>query len=361
MSEEITERALATIRTIAEIRDIPNADLIQAFRVDGWWVVDRKGKYSIGENVVYFEIDSWIPNSLAPFLTKGDNEPRVYKGVKGERLKSIKLRGQISQGLIMSIAEANVVGNVGDNLTEKLGIIKWDSEEKNSSSIKGVKAAGSFPIHLFPKTDEPRIQNYFNNVKDSKDTWEITTKLDGTSCSVFRWEDKLRVCSRNLELKIYTSSKPVTIFEKIKNIFGFFKSKITVTDPENAYIKTALSLNFPDGFAVQGEIIGEGIQGNQEKITGTKFFCFNVFNITEQKKLSPTERREFCKTYGINHVPVIDEAKSIEGISLDDLISFADGPSLFAKLREGLVYKSNEHPEIHFKTISNKWLIKNDG
>ena len=93
-------RKLASIRKISGVEVIPEAEKICAYVVDGWKIVDAKGKYEVGELVVMLEIDSWVPHELAPFLSKGQ-EPRVYNGVKGERLRTIKLRGQVSQGLLL--------------------------------------------------------------------------------------------------------------------------------------------------------------------------------------------------------------------------------------------------------------------
>jgi RNA ligase (TIGR02306 family) len=93
-------RKLASIRKIADIRPIPDADAIEVAVVDGWKVVVKKGEYSVGDLAVYLEIDAWVPHALAPFLSKGQ-EPREYNGVKGERLRTVKLRGQVSQGLLL--------------------------------------------------------------------------------------------------------------------------------------------------------------------------------------------------------------------------------------------------------------------
>lgn len=97
-------RKLATIRTIEEIKPIEGADAIEAARVDGWWVVIKKGEYAVGATVIYLEIDSWVPQELAPFLVKGAI-PREYNGVKGERLRTIRLRGTLSQGLLLKIED----------------------------------------------------------------------------------------------------------------------------------------------------------------------------------------------------------------------------------------------------------------
>ena len=100
----MTERKLATIRKISEVRSIPEADKICAYGVDGWFVVDTVDKYSVGDLVVFLEVDSFVPTELAPFLSKG-KEPREFEGIKGERLRSIRLRGTLSQGLLLKLQD----------------------------------------------------------------------------------------------------------------------------------------------------------------------------------------------------------------------------------------------------------------
>lgn len=99
-----TIRKLATVRKVAEIKEIPLATEIEAVRVDGWWVVAKKGEYTVDQLAVYIEVDSWVPTDIAPFLTKAGHEPKEFEGIKGERLRTIKLRGQISQGLLLPIS-----------------------------------------------------------------------------------------------------------------------------------------------------------------------------------------------------------------------------------------------------------------
>jgi RNA ligase (TIGR02306 family) len=98
------ERCMAWVAKIDEVTEIPNADAICAYRVGGWWVVDKKNAYNTGDLCVYVSIDSWVPHAVAPFLSKGQ-EPREFNGVKGERLRSIRLRGQISQGLLLKLED----------------------------------------------------------------------------------------------------------------------------------------------------------------------------------------------------------------------------------------------------------------
>lgn len=342
------KRKLASIQRIEEVRDIENADAIQAYRVLGWWVVDKKGAYKVGDLAVYLEIDSWVPHDLAPFLSKGQ-EPREYNGVKGERLRTVKLRGQVSQGLLLQIQIATplqlyILGTdkkfvstspivEGDDLTELLDIQKWEPEIP--AQLAG-QVRGLFPTHLIPKTDQERIQNCFADVQAKGDvTYEVTLKLDGTSCTIFRWEDELRVCSRNLELKVNDENKGNTL--------------------------VAMALKYghrlPNGVAVQGEVMGPGIQGNREGFKEHRFFVFDIYDIDHQFYIDSISRQVACNDYGVDMVPVID-ARATAPNSVEEGLALAEGPSINHKIREGLVWKCNSDPNFSFKVINNQFLLK---
>lgn len=324
-------RKLATIRRIADILPIDGADAIEVAVVDGWKVVTKKGEYKTGDLAVYLEIDSWVPHDLAPFLSKGQ-EPREYNGVKGERLRTVKLRGQVSQGLLLAI-DAETPSCEGDDLTEELGIQKWEPEIP--AQLAG-QVRGMFPTHLIPKTDQERIQNCFFEIEAKGDvTYEVTLKLDGTSCTIFRWENELRVCSRNLELKVNDENR------------------------DNTFVAMALKIGdkIPNGFAFQGEVMGPGIQGNREGFTEHRFFVFDIFNIQEHVYLKPLGRQLECKHRGLEHVPMLGDAWKAPN-SVEDGLAFAEGPSINHKIREGLVWKCNEDTSFSFKTISNQFLLK---
>ena len=98
-----TKRKLACVKRIDDLLPIEGADKIEVAVVGGWKVVVKKGDFKKGELAIYLEIDSWVPTEVAPSLTKAGNEPKEYNGVKGERLKSKKLRGIISQGLLLPL------------------------------------------------------------------------------------------------------------------------------------------------------------------------------------------------------------------------------------------------------------------
>jgi len=349
----MTDRKLATIRVISQLKPIKDADLIEVAVIDGWEVVIKKGEFNVGDLCVYFEIDSWIPTELAPFLSKG-KEPREYQGVKGERLKTIKLKGQISQGLVLPLSVVYELPNntecdvLNDNVTEALGILKW--EPVIPAQLAG-KMAGNFPSFI-PKTDQERIQNCLRTVeKLGVQTWEISEKLDGSSMTVFRTRNtdkmdggcRLGVCSRNWELK--------------------------TDDTDNAFVKTAWNEGLFEKLsmhnlhvALQGELIGPGIQGNSYNLAEPTFYCFDIWDIESQQYYSTEQRLSLCKSLAIMHTPVFANYLTNNKTTVSELLIFAEGSSVLNPKteREGLVFKNVNNPSLSFKAISNKWLLNND-
>jgi len=347
-------RKLASIAEITYIKPIEGADAIECAIVNGGWpVVVKKGEYQVNDLAIYLEIDSWVPHELAPFLSKGQ-EPREYNGVKGERLKTVKLRGQVSQGLLLPSTILNELGlwplvgdPVGHNLTNQLSIQKW--EPPIPSQLQG-KMRGNFP-HFIPKTDQERCQNLRKDIFDTHkdDVYEVTTKLDGSSMTVYVKDGEVHVCSRNIDL-----------IETEGNTFWN-------TAREQNIIDTLLELSSEKGeeYAIQGELIGEGIQGNPEKLTGHKFFLFDIYSITAGRYLKADERYSILDKLNMNgasieHVPVIGIMYSVAKVfsTIDELLEFAEGPSLNPQTkREGLVFKSWDS-DFSFKAISNSYLLK---
>lgn len=350
-------RMMAWVAHIAEIQPIPNADAIDAYRVGGWWVVDKKGAYSVGDLCVYISIDSWVPHELAPFLSRGQ-EPREYNGVKGERLRTVKLRGQVSQGLLLPIDQtmrtewsvAHMVwgseeGNAapdledGNDLTEILGIQKW--EAPIPAQLAG-DVEGPFPT-VIPKTDQERIQNLteeFSSWQNNDNfTWEITEKLDGSSMTVFVNGDHQGVCSRNWSLKDTEGN----------TLWGVCHREQLITKIKS----TGRNL------ALQGELIGEGIQGNPYKIRGQEFYLFDIYDIEKGEYLMPSERAALANCLKIKHVPVLYVENTIHE-SVQGLLICAEGKSRLNEKteREGLVFKCNTVAGLSFKAISNIFLLK---
>lgn len=351
------ERKLASLRKIDAVEPIPGADAIEVATVGGWKVVTQKGEFVVGELAIYCEIDSWIPNSIAPFLSKGQ-EPREYEGVKGERLRTVRLRGQISQGLLLKTLPVETSALQfsgiefpaveGLDVASLLNIKKWEAPVPAhlSGFVKGV-----FPSYI-RKTDQERCQNLMDDIfvqnKDSR--FEVTVKLDGSSATFFHHDGEVGVCSRNLQLKVSEENAENTFVKMLTD------SRLDVVLPQLG------------NFAVQGELCGEGIQGNREKLKGHKLFIFDVQEIGTGRYLAPTERQEFVSklfSLGVDsdlvqHVPVLAIDATLENLgisSMDDLLSFADGSSLNNPVREGVVFKRMDG-EFSFKSISNKFLIQ---
>jgi len=333
-------RKLATIRKIDGLTPIEGADAIECAHVGGWKVVVKKGEYNAGDSAVYIEIDSWVPHTLAPFLSKG-NYPRVYNEVEGERLRTVKLRGQVSQGLLLNldhaIPETHSFGPDAD-VSEYLGIQKWEPPLEFMSS----DAKGAFPSQI-PKTDQERIQNLSAELAQWKTedlTWEVTEKLEGSSMTAYLIDGEFGVCSRNLNLKLNPDAT-------------FWKTAI------DAKLEEALR-KYGDNLAVQGELIGEGIQGNIYKLKGTHFYIYDIYDIATGKYFVPAVRRLFCEMHHLNHCPSFAHKFFLDDITIDELLAKAEGKSVMGLIgceREGLVYKCNEK-EVSFKAISNRYLLK---
>lgn len=336
------KRKLASIQRIAEVKPIPDADKIVAYRINGWWIVDQKDKYIIGDLVVYAEPDSFVPTELAPFLSKG-KEPKVYKGVRGERLRTQKLRGQLSQGLLLpipadTIAGAGILVQEGLDLTDHLGILLWEPEP----DFKHADAKGLFPSFL-RKSDQVRLQNVFNDVKELLKTQEFekSEKLEGSSHSSYYYNGEFGVCSRNLELKESTDNTFWSVAIKYK-----LKEKLQ-----------KLGRNL----MLQGEMIGPGIQGNIYQINEHKLFIYDIFCIDTQTYFTPVERLDLLEELELESVPILNLwYTNFASITCDELIAFADGKSeLNPKAnREGVVYKMHSKERISFKIISNQYLLK---
>ena len=338
-------RKMATIRKIDALNPIVGADAIEAATIGGWKVVVKKGEFKVGDLAVYCEIDSWIPTELAPFLSKG-KEPRVYEGIKGERLRTVKLRGQLSQGLLLPLKELygllQGLNNhfEGQDVSENLGIVKY--EAPIPASLAG-EVKGMFPS-VIPKTDQERIQNLsveLEEWKAEKLTWEVTEKLDGSSMTVYIIDGEVGVCSRNLDLK---PNKDNSLWATA------YKNEINV--------KLIQSLS---NLAIQGELVGNGIQGNIYKMRDQEFYVYDIYDIDAGRYFTPAERVAYCKVWDIKHVPVFKSDFMLTTETVADLLKMAEGKSVMGDIvgpeREGLVYKCNER-QVSFKTVSNKFLLK---
>ena len=336
-------RKMATVRKIQDILPIENADSIECAVVGGWKIVAKKGEFSVGDMAVYLEIDSWVPHELAPFLSKG-KEPREYNGVKGERLRTVKLRKQISQGLLLplSVLPDDSIYEENDDVSSLLNIQKW--EAPIPVQLQG-EVQGSFPSEI-PKTDQERIQNLEEELEEWKADddigfWEMTEKLDGSSMTCYLDLDgEFHVCSRNLDLK-----------RNENNTFW----KVAIENEIEEKMR-AVPLY---GYALQGELIGEGIQKNRYNVNGHEYHIFDIYGVKEGKYLDSKTRTSVVKDLGLNQVPYLCDIQFSES-TIDFILDMAEDKSkLNPKAeREGIVFKNHNDPSLSFKAISNKFLLK---
>ena len=334
-------RKLASIRLIADLRPIPGADLIELAIVDGWQCVVKKGEFAPGDACVYFEIDSVLPvRPEYEFLRKGCHRKAEWlPGGEGFRIKTVKLRGQLSQGLALPLSACSALDNlavlVEGDVTDMIGVVLWDPPV--AMHLRG-NARGNFPSFI-PKTDQERAQNCLRRLAQNcaDHVFEATLKLDGSSCTIYAKDGFLGVCSRNLDLDM--------------------------TQEGNAFVEMAKKvgdrvLSTGRNLAFQGELMGPGIQGNREGFTEHRWFVFDVWDIDAQCYWSSDERTPFVKALGLDHVPVIQASVHAAMAPLDDLLAWSDDtPSITHPVAEGIVYKSLLDPSVSFKVIANRFLM----
>jgi len=403
-------RKLVTVRQITSIEDIPGADLIKKAMVEGWPVVVKAGEFKVGDLCVFFEVDSYLPMSDERFKFLEKNAIN-WNDIPGARLKTIRLRKQLSQGLALpldafpeiidhliglGIGKSEVEKIRDINFTGLLGIMKWDKPV--NAQLAGM-AKGNFPTFL-RKSDQERCQNMGSQIfgydetfspvpaeavaamsqedKDaaiaagrmrmtgdvlqfvrppqaSRDTrYEVTLKMDGSSMTVYRYgaggEPLEGVCSRNLDLKMEGND-------------------------DNAFVQMANSgilqvlRSVGQDIALQGELMGPGIQGNREGFKTNRFFVYNIFDIDKGEFMTPRERKSLVAKMNsiarveninvvIEHVPTLHFGVTLEELgikNMDELLQFAIGPSMNNNVREGLVFKAMDGSH-QFKAISNLYL-----
>jgi len=338
--EEVYTRKMASVQEVNGVYPIEGADKICQYGIQGWRVVDQVGKYKVGDMVVYCTIDSWVPATIAPFLSKG-KEPRVYNGIPGEKLRTIRLRKALSQGLLLPLTVLDHVESelfVGLDVSFPLGIVKWEAPPEFTSA----DAKGNFPSFII-KTDQERVQSCYGDVSKyfETETFEISEKCEGSSMTVYYRDGEFGCCSRNLDLK---------------------------RSDENTYWKMAVQFDLENklkalgkNIAIQGELCGPKICGNIYNHDKFYWFIFDVFDIDTFSYYTPVERRALTKELGLVDVPVLKTEATLLGETCASLLTMADGKSVLGIagcLREGLVFKSNAKERISFKAVSNLYLEK---
>jgi len=357
----VNARKLASLCTVDSVSAIENADSLEVITLAGkyWKIVNRKGDLKVGDQVVYFEIDSFLPVGNPNFEFLRD---RCYKRfsfnneilAEGFRVKTIKLRGVVSQGLVMPCSAFELLLDTfedGYDLTDVIGVKNYDTLKEEMDVLQGKVCcgnhAGNFPSFI-PKTDEERIQNMsflFTNPEYKEMEFECTDKFDGSSHTTFfapltRPDNPFGVCSRRFELKL--------------------------DDEKSDFVKVALALEldkkltaYGREIAIQSELVGPGMNGNKDKYTEKTLYVYRIWDIINQKFLSPVERYEVCADLGLKHVAVKKANWKVfqELDTMDKMLAYVDDKTENGNILEGRVWKSLDG-SLSFKCINNRYLLK---
>ena len=371
-------RKLASVQTVKAIKQIEGADRIEIVQILNWDCVARKGEYQVGDKVVYFEIDSLLPDIPAFEFLKGSSWSQKLSKYK---ISTHKFRNQISQGLVIPISQAVEIYDQinpdyadtalpeemmnpveGTDLTELLKIEKYEPSVSNG-------ALGDIIHHewYIPKTDEERIQVCATDVlpaymNSEQDDWYSSIKLDGTSCTVGLFDDAFLIGGRN----------------------QFYKDENMYTTTVNKYFKNGAKEKFENYRAIngiyvafQGELCGPGIQGNKLGLKEKEWFIFNAFVSKTGKNGSYVKcdllyMLKLCEEFGLKHVPLIDaedkfkfDPEETVDNTVEKLLKYVDdikyrkyfegaSPSQIA---EGVVFRT-EDMTYSFKVVSNKYLLR---
>lgn len=406
LTQDEAKRKLASIQRIEMISPIEDADAIVKAKVLGWDVVVKKDEFKEGDLAVYFEIDSFLPEvDEYSFLGKARVNP-ITKGLalpeRGYKLSTIKLRGQISQGLLISFDKLNndfsgvtqkefieflENSSVGTDVTKLLGVTKWEVPEVIGTFGTSSK---SFPSKYTSKTDEERIQNKPKSYEKLKDnSYYASSKYDGTSITTIKDGNEIIIASRNMTLN------PGSEIEGFLKDIGLYQKL----------------LKYKDDIVLQGEFYGEGIQSNRLGIAGRRLAIFNIeqngirlglldmikiageldlelpriieVGSSDESKLieiakevervnatrSKIKGKDFQNKANVRKVApiVIDSYKNSDfnysGQELLDMVNDMRYPTN-DKIQEGVVFRYLENGDawdpISFKAISNKFLLKYD-
>ena len=323
-------RKLASIQRIQSLTNLDNSDNLSVARILGWDVVVQRNKFKVGDLVVYCEIDSILPDRPEfEFLRKNKF-----------RIKTVKIRGQISQGICFSLPDVGLSGNgfyESFDVTETLGITKYESKYESSNNNLG---RYNWPEFL-RKTDETRIQNINLDKYVGLDCY-ATEKLDGSSITIYKHKGKVGVCSRNRELDLDES-----------NVFVDTVKSMGIIDK--------ISSNRFDNYALQGELIGPKVQGNKYKLSEHTIRFFSLYSIVLLDYLNFDSLKYLCRQIELDTVPRVDVLDKIVN-DQEYYLRLAEGASKLnpsqMKEKEGIVVRLTQDSNISFKVINPKFLLK---
>lgn len=355
-------RKLVTVRKITSVSPIDGADRIVAVGVDGWEIVCQKGIHNVGDSVLYFELDSFLPQSDLRFESFMKFGTRTFDGVVGHRIKTVRLKGVYSQGVIMPLSEFPEIPSVEEDTdySEAIGIVKWEAPQERGEGMgyQGDKK-GEFPWFI-RKSDQERIQNLYGKLTRTHSDKEFvgTLKMDGSSITVGyvvgeRYDNKeFFYCSRNQELKMPDFGKEDF---KRENEGKFYQGAAN----SDLFAKAHwLHILFGSYYAIQGELVGSGVQGNFEKFDTYQVFAYNIFDIEKQEYVDYNTFETMAEAVKLQTVPKVYGANKVLIHELKDILEWSNlDKVLNADYIEGIVWRE-AFGTTSFKAINNKYLEK---
>jgi RNA ligase (TIGR02306 family) len=307
----------------------------------GWQCVVKRGEFKVGDPVVYFEVDSFLPEEERfEFLRASSFRDNEDNG-RGFRIRTIRLRGQLSQGLVLGLDSfPEIAGNTarGTDVTDLLEVKKWYIPEVATGS--GV-AVGTRPYGI-PASDEIRIQSATEKLDQlAGRPYYISTKMDGTSCIVYCIDGKLGCCSRNYEIE----DNPDALYWLPVYKHGL-REKLLALGRD---------------VVLTGELCGPGIQKNRLRLKEAEWYVFDWRERQPGSYASLDKLIKNCQLLGVPTVPIEEMGESFD-YSLDTLLERARGKYSSGLDKEGIVVRAQEHPhEVSFKVLNNDTLLKEKG
>jgi len=330
-------RSLVTIQRVKMISPIPDSDFLETAHIMGWQCVVKKGEFHEGELGVYFEVDSFIPVEPRYEFLRGSSYRDNEDNGKGFRIRTMRMRGQLSQGLLLPLSQFPELDgyNVGDDVTEVLQVKKWYIPE---TSTPGGVIIGERPFGI-PASDEIRIQSALELLEQLQDkAYYITTKMDGTSGIVYYIDGKIGCCSRNKEIK---DDENALYWAPVYK-YGL-KEKLA-----------ALGKNL----VLTGEICGPGIQKNKLRLPTVEWYVFDVKDWDSGRYLPYDQACEICSALGLSVVPLEERGEHFS-YSLETLLEKAKGKYPSGLDKEGIVVRDVLFPKaVSFKVLNNDALLK---
>ena len=337
-------RKLASVQYVHDVSPIKGADRIECIGVLGWRCVAKKGEFKVGDLCVYFEIDSFLPlEERFAFLGSTSLKHSELLG-DGYRLRTQRFRGQISQGLALPLSVLPAgEWKVGDDVSELLGVRKWEVSQRASS---GGTIIGTLPAWV-PKTDETRVQAEPGLIDEFQGLpYYITTKMDGTSVTMYRMDGRFGICGHNYELA-----------DDGKCSFWRWAHEHEI---EEHLVAAQL-----DNIVIQGEFCAAGIQGNPLTLKRPAWYVFTVRDAGREERLGLDGTMAVCEKAGLAMVPIEERGDDLPYRSVEALLERARGHYENGRTKEGIVVRPQEPvysptvgASLSMKVINNDYLVK---